>query len=284
MNETNEPGNTGGDNGAAERPTPGAALAEARRAAGLTVGQVSARTRVREALIHAIERDDYSLCGGDFYTRGHIRAIAREVGLDPEMMVQRYDELRGGSPPPVRAASVFQADRPIKLRERRSPNWTMAMVVALAIVVVFGVVRIMGGSEEMRKAGDQVVPVPTSAASGQGAQQGGGAAALAGEAEAARKAKAARKAERKKAQMVDLTVQASKPSYLSVRDAEGQPVFTGTLSAGQSTSWKIRKGVRLIIGNAGAVSLQVNGKDLGVSGAMGQTVQRSFDAPGASPS
>lgn len=58
-------------------------LAGARRRAGLTVAQVSERTCVRQTIICGIEGDDYSACGGDFYARGHIRAIARVVGLIP---------------------------------------------------------------------------------------------------------------------------------------------------------------------------------------------------------
>jgi hypothetical protein len=47
----------------------GGALAEARSEAGLTITQVSERTRIRETIIRDIERDDYSaLSGGS--TRG----------------------------------------------------------------------------------------------------------------------------------------------------------------------------------------------------------------------
>ncbi len=69
----------------------GGALAEARSEAGLTITQVSERTRIRETIIRDIERDDYSACGGDFYTRGHIRAIARAVGTDPVPLIEEYD-------------------------------------------------------------------------------------------------------------------------------------------------------------------------------------------------
>ena len=62
----------------------GDALAAARRQAGLTITQVSQRTCIRETIVRGIERGDYSACGGDFYARGHIRSIARAVGLDPE--------------------------------------------------------------------------------------------------------------------------------------------------------------------------------------------------------
>ena len=69
----------------------GEGLAQARRQAGLTVTQIRARTRIRETIISGIERDDYSACGGDFYTRGHIRAIAKAVGTDPVPLIGEYD-------------------------------------------------------------------------------------------------------------------------------------------------------------------------------------------------
>jgi transcriptional regulator with XRE-family HTH domain len=69
----------------------GGALAEARSEAGMTITQVSERTRIRATIIRDIERDDYSACGGDFYARGHIRAIAKAVGADPVPLIKEYD-------------------------------------------------------------------------------------------------------------------------------------------------------------------------------------------------
>ncbi len=69
----------------------GGALAEARSEAGMTITQVSERTRIRATIIRDIERDDYSACGGDFYARGHIRAIAKVVGTDPVPLIEEYD-------------------------------------------------------------------------------------------------------------------------------------------------------------------------------------------------
>ena len=54
----------------------GQSLAAARRDAGLSIDDLSAKTRLRATVIRAIENDDFSLCGGDFYARGHIRTLA----------------------------------------------------------------------------------------------------------------------------------------------------------------------------------------------------------------
>ena len=101
----------------------GDALAAARRQAGLTITQVSQRTCIRETIVRGIERGDYSACGGDFYARGHIRSIARAVGLDPEELIREYDATQA-PPQPITAADVFQPFTPVKLKERRRPNWT----------------------------------------------------------------------------------------------------------------------------------------------------------------
>jgi cytoskeletal protein RodZ len=123
----------------------GGTLAKARRDAGLTVADVSQRTRIRETIIRGIEQDDYSACGGDFYARGHVRSIARAVGADPASLIGEYDAtLR--APEEITAAEALEPLLPIGSRGGRRPdetgprprlNWTL--VLALAAVVVLGV-------------------------------------------------------------------------------------------------------------------------------------------------
>ena len=109
------------------RVSVGDALAAARRQAGLTITQVSQRTCIRETIVRGIERGDYSACGGDFYARGHVRSIARAVGLDPDEMVRQYDATQA-PPQPITAAEVFQPFTPVKLKERRRPNWSVVLL------------------------------------------------------------------------------------------------------------------------------------------------------------
>ena len=67
----------------------GETLTAARGSAGLSVEQVAEATRIRRTLVQAIEHDDFSPCGGDFYARGHIRTIAATVGADPKPAARR---------------------------------------------------------------------------------------------------------------------------------------------------------------------------------------------------
>ncbi|MBB0246315.1 helix-turn-helix domain-containing protein, partial [Streptomyces alkaliphilus] len=84
-----------GNASAEDRPSVGRTLRKARLDAGLTVEEISATTRVRAPIIQAIEQDDFSRCGGDVYARGHLRALARAVGLPPDDLVARFNTERG---------------------------------------------------------------------------------------------------------------------------------------------------------------------------------------------
>ena len=123
----------------------GDALADARRQAGLTITQVSQRTCIRETIIRGIEHGDFSACGGDFYARGHIRSIARAVGADAEELIREYDASTARRRP-IRAADVFEPATPIKIKERRRPNWSLAMILVLAVVAGYGIYHVVNSS------------------------------------------------------------------------------------------------------------------------------------------
>ena len=122
----------------------GATLAAARRHAGLTVAEVSERTRVRENIIQGIEQDNYASCGGDFYARGHIRAVAEAVGTDPAPLIEEFDE-RWRSSPELTAAEVFQPSIPLRKRERRRVRWTGILAVLVLAVLGFAGYKFASG-------------------------------------------------------------------------------------------------------------------------------------------
>jgi cytoskeletal protein RodZ len=78
--------------------TVGETLTEARYQAGLSVDELSERTRIRGTVIRSIEQDDYGACGGDLYVRGYVRAIAGAVGIDAQPLIREYDLGRANGP------------------------------------------------------------------------------------------------------------------------------------------------------------------------------------------
>jgi Helix-turn-helix domain len=127
----------------------GGALAQARQRAGLSVAQVSQRSRIRETIIVSIERDDYSACGSDFYARGHIRAIATVVGTDPEPLIGEYDAAcrAPGALPAVSLEELLTSAKSARPGRHRPVSAAMAgLVVALALAAGFVAYQFQSGS------------------------------------------------------------------------------------------------------------------------------------------
>ena len=86
----------------------GPELAAARDpAAALTVDQLAERTRIRPHVIESIEVDDFAPCGGDFYARGHLRTLARVLGVDVTPLLATYDDTT-----PTRRSTRAGSSRP----------------------------------------------------------------------------------------------------------------------------------------------------------------------------
>ncbi|MGW5633494.1 helix-turn-helix domain-containing protein [Streptomyces sp. NPDC003832] len=236
------------------RTSVGRALQQARIAAGLTVDDVSNATRVRLPIVHAIEADDFAPCGGDVYARGHIRTLARAVGIDPGPLLDQYDADHGGRPAPTPAAPLFEAER---IRpERRGPNWTAAMVAAIVAVVGFvGFTAFKGGDEGgAAQVADGATPSATKSATSKPKSE----KPEAPEPEPSDSAIAA-------APQDKVTVRVSAPdgkSWISAKDHNGRLLFDGLLQQGESKTFQDSEKINLVLGDAGAIQLYVNGKKI----------------------
>lgn len=113
----------------------GETLTEARSRADLTIADVAARTRIRETLIRAIEHDDFAACGGDFYARGHIRAIAAVVKADAGALIREYDAAH----PQAEQTTLEELPRRASTRRGRGRRGRLAGF-AIATVVVLAVI------------------------------------------------------------------------------------------------------------------------------------------------
>jgi len=240
----------------------GQTLAAAREKAGLTVEQVAAATRIRRTLVMDIERDDFASSGGDFYARGHVRTIAQKVGIDPAPLLAEFDAARPEAAPP-RATDVFESETAAR-PERRGPNWSAAMAVAVAVVLVYGVVQVVtrdrptpteGISGDPRETAATSAPATTSASP---TPTGDGSAIA--------------QAPRTK---VTVVVRARDTSWVQATTASGEELFQGLLED-ETRTFTDRQRIKLVIGNAGAVTLTVNGTPIGSPGRPGQVARVQF--------
>ncbi len=247
----------------------GKTLAEARRKAGLTVEQVSNATRVRQTIIREIEQDNFEHCGGDFYARGHIRSIAQAVGVDPKPLLEEFDRQHNPAVTAPKVREVFESEavRP----ERRGPNWSAAMAVALAILVIYGIVtQVFTGNAKPREHSTIAAMTPTPSLSPMPSATPSDAPRPTASTGGAVVAQIPRDRVTVRVEIVN------GQSWLQAVDSRGEQIFEGTLEQGAARDFTDKKRIKLVVGNAAAVRLIVNGKDLGTPGDEGEVMSFEF--------
>lgn len=262
----------------------GETLAAAREDAGLTVARVSEITCIRATIITSIENDDFSLCGGHFYARGHIRSIASRIGIDPEPLVEQYDEEHGGSPRVSNPAETLDA-KPVSMpTARRRPNLSMALVALLVVVVAYGAYALFSGPETAQDP-QPADPGPIVRGTQSPSAPGRSSSEDASSQSSRSQQQTHRSVQKEQAsgngqdgsstqqQQAAIQLKAKAKTWLSVRDSDGKELFRGTLQGGDSKRFTDDEVIRVVIGNVGGVSLTINGKKLGVVGESGRVAE-----------
>lgn len=231
--------------------TVGETLSRARRKRKLSVEDVAADTRIRATLIEAIEADHFELCGGAVYARGHIRSIARVVGVDPAPLIDEFDTVNHVERP-VAAVAPTSTDHATDLSivaraEHRKPNWTIATAVALVVICGLAVAGLLHGRGK--------TPAPRARQPITPTVQQTRPSTTSSSPPAATNVSASR------ATMLVRT--RGGRTWLEVSTISGQTLFSGILEPGQHKLFSDRHGLAYVIGNAPAVDVVVNGNDVG---------------------
>jgi hypothetical protein len=252
----------------------GEELSRARQERRLTVDDVAADTMIRGTLIRAIEADNFDPCGGSVYARGHIRSIARVVGIDPKPLLAEFDSSHEGAAPAAVTLAAAPTDHEAVARsERHGPNWAAAMVAVLVLVVVAALIPILshhGSNKPASNAGTGPGPVTHTTTTPSPAASPTHSASPPPSATA-----------QLNTNQASMLIRVTKDTtWMSVETVAGSVLFEGLLPAGHQKLFTAKHGLKFVIGNAPAVDLVVNGHDIGSPASSGN-VSRGTVTPGA---
>ena len=236
-------------------------LAQARETAGLTVEQISALTNIRVAVIKDLENNSVDICGGIAYARGHIRTIAKvlnqktpkSISFDADLIVAEIEAAQSNDGRKIieRLAENNVADKPKE--KKRMKFKTLATISATVLSIGFVAQVAINNVSNIDVDTSQITTTRKSFQNEAASTPSG----------------------------VNLIVTGiNGKSWIGLTNANGEQVFNGQISSGQVATFTDPQLIKAVIGNAGAVKLNLNGSDLGVAGAEGEVVRLDFDANG----
>ena len=112
-------------------------LARVRESQGLTIDDLSERTKISVKMLHFIESSDWKSLPVEAYVRSYLNSVSSKLGLDAKAVLKMYAE-EVGSSYEIREAEPIKNIAPMTEDEKkpRSKAVPIAIVVILALLIV----------------------------------------------------------------------------------------------------------------------------------------------------
>jgi cytoskeleton protein RodZ len=237
-------------------------LKRERELRGVSLEEITAATRIATRFLQAIENEQWDQLPGGVFNRGFVRAVARYLGLDEENIVAEYAAAAGDRP----SVPVWTGRPPAVTPEQPWLAWALVAVVALVLAIGgwIGLRRIIAWRASRRIA--QITAANATSSPVQPDLPSATEPVLS-------PATSAGSTSPDAAAPFLLKVEADKATRVTV-DADAHRVFEGTMKPGEGRVFTARDKIEVSAGDAGALSLELNGKSLapiGPSGHDGKT-------------
>lgn len=297
----------------------GETLRHAREQRGLSLDELSRRTKISPVALRAIETNDIQRLPGGIFLRGFLRSYAREVGLNAEDTVSRYvaqfESLSGSAGDSLPDLNVLEV--PIGHAEpptgdepaRRVPILALAAAIVLSLGgLAYMTLRERSTTSETASApavrnavalaapsvpaaaADETV-VTNAATTGSEAATIGGEALSAGAATATAGIQEPSPAATPAGDTLVITIQTTGPCWVSAV-VDGRTAIYRLMQADEMETLEGGTDVMLLVGDAATFTFQVNGaagKPLGAAGEVAtvhitnDNYQRFLESPASEP-
>jgi cytoskeleton protein RodZ len=245
----------------------GAGLRRAREERGIPLRDIAAATKISPVALDAIEADDIVRLPGGIFTRAFVKAYAAHLGLNPDATLRAFvDQFPGATaehfpetvpPPPPAPSRPVWAGRPLLQLGLVS----LPLVLALAWFVVTRV------PTQPRLDADRIAAMRADAPAPAVARP-------VADVESVAMPEAVPAVQHEEGLTIVLTPRAD--CWISA-STDGRPVVERLLEPGEQVVLKARRSVVFKVGDASAVSLQVNGAIGRELGGPGEVVTTRID-------
>jgi cytoskeleton protein RodZ len=285
----------------------GRILEQKRKEKGLSLEEVEQATKIRKRYLDGLEREDFAVLPAGIYAQGFLKTYANYLGLDGEDLSRQLKSRRkprrerginyntgpeNGFEEPLIAPTGLQGTE-----KRRFPTSAVVtlLVAVLILAVVIGALYFVGrGVEASRPEKGNAPPArpaenppdkenPEKVASKEDAGEAG-----AQKDEAAGSTEDAGNAGTKDAQQsappdtLEVSIKVSdRPSWLLIR-TDGTPVYEQVAQPGFSRTFEADRRLYIRGGDAGAVTMEINGQDAGTLGEPYNIGEKNFTLKNAS--
>jgi cytoskeleton protein RodZ len=229
---------------------------------GISIEQVAAETRIRSEILKSIEAEDHQNLPDDVFVKGFLQSFAKVIGADPDEVLRRFDVRRKAQAPVQVLPGLAPSPRP------RHFWLTLLWVAALMVGLVGGTLLVY---QMLYHPEGAEAPPPPVADKAEAVEPDTQPAPAAVQPEPPAKDVPQTNAAETQPARYHLEIVCDEDTWMKiiVDDAPAEEYF---LKPGDTLQLTANSNYNLLIGNAGGVSVQLDGKPVPVPGNSGQVV------------
>lgn len=264
------------------RRTLGEDLRLFRQEKNLTLRRIADETHISLRHLENIEEGRYGELPGGMYNRAFLRTYCTYMGLEPDAFLERYE--KETTPLSEKLARAKAREQQVPPASRNMPPviaWTAMLLISVAglyfsrgwISEVFS--PYFSRPPATRLPGPQAEPPAREPKPAPAAQVQSGLAAEPGKQPPGEAADATRPEPAPGA--IRLEFQGVSACWMSVA-GDGKTMYSGIVRTGETPFFDAKEKFELVLGNAGGVTLKINGKSAKSLGKPGEVVRLLIDA------
>lgn len=266
----------------AESLTPGELLQRERERRSISQLHIAEQLHLDVRMVQALEANRFEELGVPVYARGHLRQYAALVGLSPQLIIERYEAVTGTHEIPAPMPSSVAVGTSVERRSLAGPLWTGVALIALMLGWWLWT-TVSAPGDPIQAALEEQFAAEAETASGTSAPAPSVVEAPA----AVQPASAVTPAPTDSnangtpaADAIRLRLEFSDASWTEIYDAAGTRLMFGLGESGRVRTFNGTPPLRITLGNASAVAIQVNGQPVVVPRRAGRDSTRFLIGPG----
>ena len=233
----------------------------ARESAGLSLDELASRVSIRIGLLMEMEENDFVNCGGDTYARGHLRNIASHIFVDPQTLIDLYNEEHSSESRKIHDMLVENNVTRIPTeRKTISPKKLAVASVSVLVAIALGQIILSNSTTT-------VIPVATNSPSLTASPSPSAVEAAPTPDEITT---ASVNGE------MTLTIAATRGSSNIHVVAGGKTLFQDPIFQGDTKTFSAPTSISIYLSNAGDLDLTLNGEQLAPLGVRNQEIRKTF--------
>jgi len=283
----------------------GVSLKRERELRGITLAEIAKTTKISVRLLEAIEKDRFDILPEGVFRKSFIKSYAKYLGMNEDQILNKY--VLEVQPSTVSQSAPVKPTRSFRVTLAGSRRALLLMfgivLMVLAVSCGFWYLTRDSGKKEVAPPASQITPAApapavqarsettlpagstappvqtqpapppraaTSGTAGPALTKASDPSTLKVLGELAKKPEPPPAAGPEGLAPLELTVEANSPAWVSVRAGEST-LFSGLMSPAESKKFSLEAPLKVTLGNAGGVRLQVNGQVFSSLGKIGQS-------------